>query len=166
MTPDEITEDHIQNWIDTIEQLPVKLRLLSKDLSNEELNFQYRPDGWTLKQVIHHLADSHINSFTRFKLMLTEENPTIKPYNEALWAETEDANNDNVDLSLNILEGLHARWIIFLRNLEPSDLDRTYFHPEDKKQYTLKWMVGLYDWHSRHHLAHIEQALKLQGNFS
>lgn len=165
-TPSEITSQHISTWIATIEQFPEQLNMLLIQPSKEELNYQYRPDGWTVKQVVHHLADSHLNSFTRFKLMLTEDNPTIKPYNEADWAETADANNDHIALSLNMLVGLHSRWAILLKSLESNDFDRTYFHPEDKKQYTLKWMLGLYNWHCQHHLAHIEQALKLEGDFT
>ncbi len=165
IAPQEITQNDIESWIKNIELFPQKLSELVASLTSKELNYIYRPGGWTVKQVIHHLADSHLNSFTRFKLTLTEEKPIVRPYQEAQWAETIDANNDHVDLSLNILYGLHARWVMLLKNLTSADFDRTYFHPDDQKQYTMKWMLGLYDWHCRHHFAHIEQALKHEGIF-
>ena len=164
--PKEITDEHIKKWVQNIENLPEKLEVLTKGLTLSELNYPYRPEGWNIKKVVHHLADSHMNSFVRFKLTVTEDNPTIKPYHEALWANTPDANTDDINPSMSILKGLHSRWTMFLKNLESSDLNRTYFHPEDQKQYTLKWMIGLYSWHCKHHLAHIEQALKHKGSFS
>lgn len=165
IAPQEITQNDIESWIKNIELFPQKLSELVASLTSKELNYIYRPGGWTVKQVIHHLADSHLNSFTRFKLTLTEEKPIVRPYQEAQWAETIDANNDQIDLSLNILYGLHERWAMLLKNLTSADFDRTYFHPDDQKQYTMKWMLGLYDWHCRHHFAHIEQALKHEGIF-
>jgi hypothetical protein len=164
--PQEITSSHIEEWISTIEQLPEKLKNLVGKLSDDELDYQYRSEGWRVKQVVHHLADSHMNSFMRFKLIMTEDNPTIRPYQEADWAKTADANKDEIADSMNILEGLHNRWIILLKSLKPNDLERTYFHPEYQKQFTLQWMMGLYSWHCTHHLAHIEQALKLKGDFN
>ncbi|MFK7951909.1 MAG: YfiT family bacillithiol transferase [Ekhidna sp.] len=164
-TPQEITKEDLKKWIKNIEHLPERLEALTSGLSASELSYQYRPDGWDIKKVIHHLADSHMNSFIRFKLTVTEENPSIKPYHEALWAGTADADNDSIQFSMSILRGLHARWTILLKSLDEKQLDRTYFHPEDEKQYTLKWMIGLYNWHCEHHLAHVEQALEHKGNF-
>ena len=146
-------------WIATIESLPEKLRKIVSNLSFEDLEKTYRPDGWNVKQIVHHFADSHMNSFIRFKLVLTEENPTIKPYNEAAWAKTEDACSEDVVDSLDLLDGLHKRWSTFLKGIEAEDRTRTFVHPEYGHQYDLNWMLGLYDWHCRHHLAHIELAI-------
>lgn len=164
--PEEITSEHIEKWISNIEQFPVKLKKLVENLSYDELDYHYRPDGWSVKQVVHHLADSHMNSFMRFKLIMTEDNPTIKPYDEAAWAKTADANNEEIGESMEIIEGLHNRWIMLLRSLKPDDFERTYFHPEDNESHTMKWMLGLYNWHCRHHLSHIDQALKCEGDFT
>lgn len=146
-------------WISTIETLPEKLKKVVSTLSFEDLEKTYRPEGWNVKQIVHHLADSHMNSFIRFKLVLTEENPTIKPYNEAEWAKTEDACSEDVADSLDLLTGLHKRWTTFLKSIKPEDRTRTFVHPEYGNQYDLNWMLGLYEWHCRHHLAHIQMAI-------
>ena len=156
----EPSDEAWEQWITTIEELPTQLRKLVSPLSYEDLEKTYRPDGWNIIQIVHHLADSHMNSFIRFKLVLTEENPTIKPYNEGAWAETEDACHEDIADSLELLDGLHKRWATLLKNLESKDRTRTYIHPEYGKQYTLGWMLGLYDWHCRHHLAHIQLAIE------
>ena len=153
-------EEVWEQWIKTIEELPENVRTVVSSLSFDKLEKTYRPDGWNIKQIVHHLADSHMNSFIRCKLMLTEDNPTIKPYNEAEWAKTEDASGEDVADSLDLLDGLHKRWATLLRSLEPKDRARTYVHPEYDKQYNLGWMLGLYDWHCRHHLAHIKLAIE------
>jgi len=164
--PVEITEDLFNQWITTIESLPEKLKKLVGNLSYDELGLQYRPGSWNIKQVVHHLADSHMNSFIRFKLVLTEENPIIRPYDESAWAKTADANNEEIMDSIDILEGLHKRWVILLKSLKEEDKKRTYVHPEYDKQFTLEYMLGLYDWHAKHHLAHIRQAIEKQGEFT
>lgn len=156
----EPSEEQWEKWITTIEVLPEKLKKLVNNLSYDELDDSYRPEGWNIKQIVHHLADSHMNSFIRFKLILTEDNPTIKSYNEAEWAKTEDAFSEDVSDSLDLLEGLHKRWTTLLRSVKPQERDRTYVHPEYDKQYSLGWMLGLYDWHCRHHLAHIKLAIE------
>lgn len=163
--PTEVTDDQFGKWITTIEEFPEKLKKVVSSLSYDELELPYRPGGWNVKQVVHHLADSHMNSFIRFKLIMTEENPTIRPYNEADWAETADATNEDVMDSLDLLEGLHKRWTTLLKSLEAADRKRTYFHPEYNKEFTLEWMLGLYNWHCKHHLAHIEQAIEKEGEF-
>ncbi|GAB4246912.1 MAG: bacillithiol transferase BstA [Ekhidna sp.] len=163
--PVEITNELFETWIDTIEQFPSQLKEQVSSLSFVELDLPYRPGGWTVKQVVHHLADSHINSFIRFKLVMTEDKPAIKPYQEAKWAELPDANNEDIVDSLSILEGLHKRWTTLLKNLTPEDKKRTFIHPEYNKELTLEWMLGLYDWHCRHHLAHINQAIEKNGAF-
>jgi hypothetical protein len=161
-----VDQTTISKWIDTLEGLPKNLQGLVGNLSYKSLDWQYRPKGWTIKQVVHHLADSHMNSFIRFKLMLTEDKPTIRPYMENVWAETPDANNPEIVTSLTILEGLHARLTLLLRDLISDEWKRTFYHPEYEKELTLSWMIGLYAWHSEHHLAHIRQAIEHEGEFA
>jgi len=163
--PEPILESHILKWIETIEELPKQLSKLTNHLSADELNWPYRPSGWTIKQVVHHLADSHMNSFIRFKLALTEENPTIKPYHEDRWAKLIDGNESDLSNSISLLTGLHAKWVVFLRSLTKEDLKREFIHPEHDKRFSLEETIGIYAWHSKHHLAHIEQALKHKGKF-
>lgn len=164
--PEVIDQAVISEWVDTLEQLPKNLRKLVESLSYECLDWAYRPKGWTIKQVVHHLADSHMNSFIRFKLMMTEDNPTIRPYEETKWAEMPDSNNPEISTSLMILDGLHARLNVLLRDLISDDWNRTFYHPEYEKSLTLSWMIGLYAWHSNHHLAHIQQAIDKEGSFT
>ncbi|MCL6219536.1 YfiT family bacillithiol transferase [Zunongwangia pacifica] len=161
--PPEITPDQLKTWTKNIADLPVKIKNLTKDLS-EELSWQYRPEGWTIKQVIHHLADSHMNSIIRFKIALTEEDPSIRGYDETAWAELDDYSCD-IHLSLILLEGLHHRWVTLIENFTENEFQKTFYHPERKKKFTLKTAVGMYAWHSNHHLAHIEQAIKFKGKF-
>jgi uncharacterized damage-inducible protein DinB len=140
--------------IHAIEQLPALLRKAVADLSEEQLNTPYRPGGWTVRQVVHHLADSHLNSYQRCRLALTEDRPVIKPYDEKKWAELPDALHGPVEVSLALLEALHLRWVILLRSLTPADLQRVFIHPESGEN-SLTKTISLYAWHSRHHLAHI-----------
>ena len=163
--PDPITENDLETWIATIENFPSKIKNLTSTLSVEELNWVYRPKGWSIKQVVHHCADSHINSIIRFKLALTEDVPTIKPYEEALWAELADGHSDNILPSLQIIEGVHARWVLLLKSLGKKELNRQFFHPENLKLASLEETIGVYAWHCNHHLAHIEQALLHKGQF-
>jgi hypothetical protein len=148
------TSDCISRWIHEIEELPAVLREAVGGLSDWQLGTLYRPEGWTLRQVVHHLADSHINSFVRFKLALTEDEPTIKPYDEARWAELHDGRDGDIQISLALLESLHSRWVMLLRSLTPKDLARTFIHPE-RGTVTLRDTIALYAWHGRHHVAHI-----------
>ena len=163
--PEQISESLIKEWINTIEVLPKQLSEITKDLTIEQLNLLYRPDGWTIKQVVHHLADSHINSLIRFKLALTEDVPTIKPYHEDRWAKLIDGNDNDLTNSLSLLTGLHAKWVMLLRSLTKDELKREFIHPEHGKRFSLEETMGIYAWHSKHHLTHIEQALKHQGQF-
>jgi hypothetical protein len=162
---DDVSKSDLENWVQIIEEFPLKIKKLTETLSIEELNWIYRPEGWTIKQVVHHCADSHMNSFIRFKLALTEAVPTIKPYEEGLWAELADGNADDISASLKIIEGIHARWVLLLTSLSTTDLKYQFFHPENLKISSLEETVGVYAWHCKHHLAHIEQALIHKGQF-
>jgi uncharacterized damage-inducible protein DinB len=149
-----VTEDQRQRFIDQIEGTPAKLRAAVEGLSPEQLDTPYRPGGWTVRQVVHHLPDSHLNSYTRFKLALTEDDPTIKPYYQDRWAQLDDARNAPIEISLALLESLHQRWVLLLRSLAPQDFARTFRHPE-LGVVSLDKNVSLYAWHGRHHVAHI-----------
>jgi len=145
--------------VKTIEDMSVKMRALVSGLSDDALETTYRPGGWTIRQVTHHVPDSHMNAYVRMKLAATEDAPAIKLYNEARWAELSDARGGPVDISLALLDALHRRWVLFLRGLSDADFARTYVHPELGPM-TIDLGLTLYDWHCRHHVAHIEQALR------
>nr|MBC7611460.1 putative metal-dependent hydrolase [Pseudopedobacter sp.] len=155
---DDYTLVEIEDFIDTIRQFPKLLRQKVENLNSEALATPYRPDGWTIKQVIHHCADSHMNALLRFKWTLTEENPTIKPYNEAAFAKLGDYELP-IDFSLNMIDGIHQHWIFLLHGMSPQDYNRTYFHPEHQKSFDLKLTLATYSWHCKHHFTHIQQAL-------
>ncbi|RXG14345.1 YfiT family bacillithiol transferase [Leeuwenhoekiella aestuarii] len=157
--PETITASQIEKWIHTIQDFPSSITQLIENLSEDSLAKTYRLDGWNIKQLVHHCSDSHMNAFIRFKLTLTENTPQIKPYFEHKWAELPDTVSTPIEASLKLIEGLHLRWAILLKALEPEDLERTYIHPEHGKQFTLAETIGMYDWHCRHHLAHIKSAL-------
>ena len=158
--PEYITDTHIKLWIKDIELLPSQMRLAVAGMNDEQLDTPYRPDGWTVRQTVHHVADSHINGYTRIKLALTEDNPTIKPYEEHLWAELPDSKLD-VDMSLRMLDSVHTRWAEILRSINKVQFERTFYHPGNQKSYAIDYHTGLYSWHGRHHVAHIEN-LKLR----
>ena len=157
----EITKHIAEDWIHDIEELPSLLRDAVKDLDDEQLDTPYRTGGWTVRQVIHHLADSHMNAYIRFRLALTEDNPVIKPYNETEWAELSDYALP-IDSSLSLLEALHKRWTVLLHSLSPADLEKTFRHP-DSGEFTVGQTIGSYSWHGRHHLAHITFLMKRMG---
>ncbi|MDZ4700840.1 MAG: putative metal-dependent hydrolase [Rhodothermales bacterium] len=154
--------EEVAAWIDQIDALPGDLRAVVTGLRDDQLDTRYRPEGWTLRQVIHHLGDSHMNSIVRFKLALTEENPTIRPYDEKGWAEQADYRAFPPAHGLDFLQLLHERWAILLRSLSPADLARTYVHPVSGIK-RLDWTVGMYAWHGRHHLAHILGTIEREG---
>lgn len=156
----EISAKQIGAWIIEIAALPSRLRIEVKGLSDVQLDTHYRPGGWTLRQVIHHLPESHMNAYIRFKLAITEDNPIVRPYFEDRWAECEDAKAGPVDVSLDLLDSLHKRWVLFLKTLKISDFERTFTHPEHQKSFKLKDVVGMYAWHGLHHLAHISETKK------
>ena len=146
-------------YINDLEQLPGVMRSLVSDLSDAQLDRPYRPGGWTIRQVVHHVPDSHMNMYVRMKLAMTEDVPTIKPYDEDSWSKLEDARTAPVALSLDLLDALHRRWVLFLRSLSSTDFGKTYVHPEMKGPVTLDQGLALYAWHSKHHAAHIRNAL-------
>ncbi len=148
--------------IEDIRALPEALRSATSGLSRERLDTSYREGGWSIRQVVHHLADSHMNSFVRFKLALTEDNPRIKPYAQDAWAALPDARKAEVEPSLSLIEGLHARWVLLMEGLTPADWERTFDHPERGKL-TLDYALQLYAWHGRHHTAHVMGVRKRLG---
>ena len=162
-TNGDITEAQRMEWMNDIEQLPSLLAAAVKDLTQEQLDTPYRDGGWTVRQVVHHIADSHMNSFMRFKLALTEDRPTIKPYYEDRWAELADTVRAPIDLSLTLIEALHTRWGLLLRSMSESDYARSFFHPESEMFVRLDYNLGTYSWHGRHHLAHITTLAKRLG---
>jgi hypothetical protein len=153
--PDVITSKMITQYISDIEMFPSKLRAETEHLSDEQLNTVYRPDGWTIRQVINHCADSHMNSLVRFKLALTEDKPIIKPYFEDRWAELADSKNIPIEPALKMIEGLHQRWVILLKSFTEEQLKRCFIHPEHGREISISENIGIYGWHCNHHLAHI-----------
>ena len=149
-----LTAEQKRIYLDDIEETPAKLRAAIRGLSDKQLATPYRDGGWTVRQVIHHVPDSHMNSYIRFKLALTEDAPTIKPYFEDRWAELPEAKQASTEVSLALLESLHQRWMLMLRGLTDADWQRTFRHPELGPM-TLEKTLALYSWHGRHHVAHI-----------
>lgn len=150
----------IEQKIEDISSFPTRLVFTLNDVSQDDCQKKYRPGGWSLVQLVHHLADSHMNSFIRFKLALTEENPTIKPYFDNLWAELPDATKFTIKPSLQILQGLHHRWGILLNSMQNEQWKRTIFHPEHQQEQSLFFLLQYYAWHGNHHLEHIKMAIE------
>jgi uncharacterized damage-inducible protein DinB len=153
--------DHKQ-WLTDIEALPRKMRTAVEALSQAQLDTPYRDGGWTVRQVVHHVPDSHMNAYCRWKLTLTEDTPTIKPYAEAEWAKLADSAMA-IDVSLDLLESVHARWVTVIKAMQPEQWAREFHHPEMNRNLTLGQLLALYSWHSRHHLAHITELKKRMG---
>ncbi len=152
-----MNEPELQDCIQRIESLPFRLNNLLRTLTPEHWDTSYRPGGWTVRQVVHHLADSHVNAYIRFKLALTEDRPVIKPYLEEQWAELADSTNLSPHVSAQWLEALHLRWVTLLRSIKLQDWQqKAVFHPERNRLITLWEMLSLYAWHGDHHLAHIQ----------
>lgn len=154
--PSNYSAEIIANYIAQIASLPERLEALTKDMTKEQLDTPYRPEGWTARQVVHHIADSHINSYCRFKLALTEDNPSIRPYDEVAWAELPDGKSAPIELSLHLISGLHKRWALVLQQLDSEQLKCTFFHPASKDIWRLEYALAFYAWHGEHHLEHIK----------
>lgn len=158
--PSRVTADHIRNWIEQIELLPENLAAEVKDLSETQLDTPYRPEGWKVRQVVHHIGDSHMNAFLRFKWTLTEDSPTIKAYDEKRFAALDDSRLAPIDFSIEFIKALHQRWVFLLRHLKEEDFNREFVHPEHGRKMSLLFCLALYSWHGRHHLAHIQHLKK------
>jgi uncharacterized damage-inducible protein DinB len=156
-------EDIKDSLILDIQYCPNVLEQAVTNLDTHQLETPYREDGWTIKQVIHHVADSHMNAYMRFKLGLTENNPTIKTYEEAAWANLDDTSLLPINISLTLLHALHTRWVTILKSMDESDWQRTVFHPGHKKEMTLWSLLAMYAWHGKHHIAHITSLRERNG---
>ncbi len=160
---DTLDPDERRALIDAIAAAPARMREAVAGLSETQLDTPYRDGGWSVRQVVHHVPDSHLNAYTRFKLALTEDDPIIRPYDEASWAELADARQTPVEVSLTLLESLHARWVVLLRSLQPDDFRRTLRHPDHNGILTVDWLLAMYGWHSRHHVAHVTSLRERMG---
>ena len=158
-----VSEADYPRFIAEIAEAPGALRSAVAGLSRDQLETRYRPGGWTVKQVVHHVPDSHLNAYCRFKLALTEDEPTIKPYDQEKWAELPDSQQVPIDVSLDLLDSLHQRWVALLRSMDTADFNRGLRHPEHGRVLTLAQMLGLYAWHGRHHVGHITSLRKREG---
>lgn len=161
--PEQISAQDLQNAVDDIASLPSALRSATSDLDENQLDTPYRPGGWTVRQVVHHVADSHMNSYIRFRLALTENEPTIKAYDEQAWAELVDARHEQIRVSLELLDAMHRRWTILLRSFTGPDWARTFRHPE-RGLMRLDTNALMYAWHGKHHLAHVT-SLRQRNNW-
>lgn len=161
--PVHIGQEETAAWTAVLETFPGRLEKLVKGLTDTQLDTPYRPGGWTVRQVVHHLYDSHTNSYVRFKWTLTEDSPVIKAYFEDRWAELPDTKSAPVTLALDGLRALHAKWVYPLNGLEESDLQRTFIHPAGNRKVTLAENIGIYAWHCNHHYMHIRNLLERNG---
>lgn len=161
--PQEITDAQLSEWIETLELLPQRLRDLVENLSIEQLDTPYRPGGWTVRQTVHHIADSHHHSYIRFKWALTEDKPIIKPYDEKAWSDLFDAKSAPITLSLDHLSAVHAKLVYLLKGLSRYHLERKFVHHDGNLETALDENIGRYAWHGNHHYAHIENLLKREG---
>jgi len=157
-----LTPDLKMQFISHIEETPARLRAAVHGLSDKQLDTPYREGGWTVRQLTHHIPDSHMNAYIRFKMALTEDAPTIKPYMEDRWAELREAKQSPVEVSLALLDSLHQRWVMSLRNLSETDWKRTFLHP-DLGTVPLEKSLALYAWHGRHHVAHVAKLRERMG---
>jgi len=159
--PYSVKQKH--DWLNDIKFLPQSLENSILNLDESQQLTPYREGGWSVKQVVHHVADSHINAYCRFKLGLTEDNPTIRPYEEQLWAELSDTHHLPTNVSITLLYALHTRWYELLKNINDKEWERTVIHPAAGKQWTLWHLLGMYAWHGRHHVAHITSLRERKG---
>jgi uncharacterized damage-inducible protein DinB len=158
----ELGEDGRRRAIGDVDAVPEQMRAAVRSLTAQQLDTPYRPGGWTVRQVVHHLADSHMNAYVRFRLALTEDEPVVRPYNETRWAELADARTAPIEISLALLEQLHRRWVLLLKSLAPADFERCFRHPELGIM-SLDKNLALYAWHGRHHVAHITSLCERMG---
>jgi len=161
--PESFNAEQLQSWIQDIRSLPKQLREVTSGLNEEQLNTPYREGGWTVAQVVHHLADANMNAFIRIKLILTEDLPTIKPFEENDWAETTEARDYPIEASLKLLEGLQERWAALLESLIEQDFHRELYHPAMRTKMNLYTCVAMYAWHGKHHVGHIKQLREQRG---
>lgn len=162
--PRPYSDQQKKEWLSDLRFLPEDLERSVQHLDAAQLNTPYREGGWSVKQVVHHLADSHMNALTRFKLALTEDRPTIKPYDEAAWAKLDDVETVPINVSLTLLHAVHIRMVKTIENLDEAAWQRTVFHPEHQQEMTLWYLLGNYAWHGKHHLAHIN-SVKERNNW-
>ena len=160
--PTEFTPELRASWIAAIASTPAEFRAAVSGLNDEQLDTPYRPGGWTVRQVVHHVPDSHVNAYVRFKLALTEDVPTVKPYDEAAWALLEDVKSTPVETSLTFLDVVHDRWLRIIRSLDQAAFERRYRHP-DTGNHSLDYMLAMYAWHGRHHTAHVTRLRERMG---
>ncbi len=160
--PSQVTPSKRQQAIDELAATPVKLRAAVKGLSDSQLDTPYREGGWTVRQVVHHVPDSHLNAYVRLKLALTEEKPTIKPYDQEAWANLADSKSTPIETSLTLLSTVHDRWDRLWRSMKPEQFARVMIHPEHGER-SVDWLLFLYEWHGRHHTAHITELRKQKG---
>lgn len=161
--PPTITKEQLEEWITVLEHLPQRLQDLVASLSEEQLETPYRPGGWTVRQLVHHISDSHHHSYIRFKWALTEDNPVIKPYGEKAWADLFDSKTAPVQMSLDHLKVVHAKLVHLLKGLSKDDLQRKFTHPDGNIESTLEENIGRYAWHGSHHYTHIANLLAREG---
>ncbi|MGF1922956.1 MAG: YfiT family bacillithiol transferase [Bacteroidia bacterium] len=157
--PADVDMVQIDKWVSDLEKFPQELIAITSTLTEAQLDVAYRPGGWTVRQVIHHLADSHVNAYTRVKLTLSEDNPVIRPYDETTWAELPDAKNGDIGMSIEMIKAIHHRLVTTFRETPINDFGRQYIHPTGHQQLNLSYLVGSYAWHGKHHLAHILSTL-------
>lgn len=160
---DQLSESERRAMIDEIAAAPARLREAVRGLSDAQLDTPYRDGGWTLRQVAHHLPDSHMNGFTRLKLALTEEAPIVRPYDESAWARLADVRETPIEISLTLLDALHTRWLAIWHSLEDADFRRTFRHPAHDGVLTVDWLLAQYSWHGRHHVGHITSLRERRG---
>jgi hypothetical protein len=161
--PEQITEEYLGTCIEEIAKFPKALTSFMMSLQAEHQFHCYRPEGWSYRQTVHHIADSHMQAFTRFKLALTEDMPTVKPYSQNAWANTSDSLEVDALISCALIIPLHERWLHLLKTMEFSDFDKKYFHPEYAREYSLGEVLGLYAWHGKHHLTQLQRHAHNQG---
>ena len=161
--PDPITSDMISQWLQTLEDFPGQLRTMTASLTDEQLDTPYRPHGWTVRQLLVHIGDSHLNSYVRFKWALTEDKPVIKTYSQEGWVSLADVKTLSAAESVGFISAIHERWVKLLKSMTEDHWNRSFVHPETRREVGLKQNLALYDWHSRHHYAHIRNLVDREG---